>query len=111
VLEIPLEEIPAFNLPNEDGWWERFREWLFPRGYAPLILADEPPELRPCWSLAGGEGPRGLKHSVVWRHGEMVHDPHPSREGLLEVEDFIYLVPLDPALSEIAVPLRPRKGT
>lgn len=24
-------------------------------------------------------------HSVVWKDGKMVHDPHPSNEGLLEV--------------------------
>lgn len=30
-----------------------------------------------------GMSPRGFRHAVVARNGVMVHDPHPTRGGLI----------------------------
>lgn len=46
--------------------------------------------------VAGGPGPRGCDHAVLYRDGSMLHDPHPSRAGLLSVEDVTILIPIDP---------------
>lgn len=42
--------------------------------------------------IAGGPTQRGTNHAVVYDGGAMVHDPHPSRAGLLAITDAI--VPL-----------------
>lgn len=49
--------------------------------------------------LAAGMSPRGFRHSVVWdRIAErMIHDPHPSRAGLLAVDEIDFLMPLAPS--------------
>ena len=45
--------------------------------------------------LAGGS-PRGdYLHAVVARGSEIVHDPHPSRVGLMDHVDVTLIVPLD----------------
>lgn len=43
----------------------------------------------PEYGIAIGPSPRGISHAVVVRHGEMVWDPHPSREGLVDVQQVI----------------------
>lgn len=45
-------------------------------GYSP----DQPEG----WALADGKSPRGHQHVVVVYDGELVHDPHPKGEGLVE---------------------------
>ena len=46
--------------------------------------------------IAGGMCERGGRHSCVYRDGRLAHDPHPSRAGLLSVDTWTLLVPLDP---------------
>lgn len=36
------------------------------------------------------------QHSVVARGTEIIHDPHPSRAGVLSHDDVVVLVPFDP---------------
>jgi len=46
--------------------------------------------------MTAGKSPRGdWLHAVVWDRfaHRMVHDPHPSRDGLISVESFDYLAP------------------
>jgi hypothetical protein len=106
LLEIPLEEAPdLMKLPD---WYVAFEEWLRPRGLYPVgFSCDGEP---PGWALAGlhilsGGSPRGdFLHSVVARGREIVHDPHPSRDGLRSLKDRIVLVPLDPAWPSVVRP-------
>lgn len=35
---------------------------------------------------ASGNSSRGCKHIVLFMNGEMIHDPHPSNEGLLSID-------------------------
>ena len=46
------------------------------------------------YSIADGPSPRGIDHSCVALDGELVHDPHPSRGGLVEVKFYEVLVPV-----------------
>jgi len=34
---------------------------------------------------ASGPSARGVSHIVVYQDGKMIHDPHPSNEGLVKV--------------------------
>jgi hypothetical protein len=45
------------------------------------------------YAIADGDGPRGVRHSVVVLDGQIVHDPHPSRAGLIG-KPIYYYVPL-----------------
>lgn len=46
-------------------------------------------EALPEFGLAIGPSPRGISHAVVVRNGRVAWDPHPSREGLLDVQQVI----------------------
>jgi hypothetical protein len=97
ILEVGLGEVPSFNEPIEDLWWQKFQAWLTARGWA-AVMYDRPiSDLRLCWGIAGGDTSRGIKHAVIFRDGVVEHDPHPSREGLTKFDDYTYLVAIDPA--------------
>lgn len=38
--------------------------------------------------FVSGTSPRGVSHVTIWKNGIMVHDPHPTREGILELKQF-----------------------
>lgn len=96
MFELPLERVPFFMV-HGDKWYSVFAEWLGHRGEYPVCLP-----LRDEWRPTGlyilsGTSPRGsFLHSVVARGHEIVHDPHPSRAGLLSIVDAIMIVRIDP---------------
>jgi len=46
------------------------------------------------FSIATGPGPRGFPHATVAHCGDIVHDPHPSRDGLLKIQDYEVALPI-----------------
>ncbi len=79
IYELPIAAVPHFVQFAQ--WGEALRLWVEGRG-ANLLLwkTDEPQGVD---LLAFGKSPRGtFRHAVVWRDGEMVHDPHPDGTGL-----------------------------
>lgn len=98
VLELELEDVPHFCDGNNSRWLLDLEEWLRPRGLAPIIVqAKGCPALEGVISLGSGPAARGVRHSVVVEGTETVHDPHPDRSGLLETEDYLFFVAVDPA--------------
>jgi len=93
LLGLSIEDVPCFNVPGKN-WLRLFEEWLKPRGLVPLIMWGKGGGIIPdgVHYLAGGKSPRGIPHSVIYYEGEMVHDPHPSRAGLVEISDYTFLV-------------------
>ena len=107
ILEISIDDVPwPTNKDSEDKWvnyWPRVAEFLYSMGYelihftgqiwTPSMMLDKDP-----WSevfyIANGPGPRGVDHSVVMRGSDLIHDPHPSGEGLVEVTSVEFLVPV-----------------
>ena len=86
-----------------------FEEWCLDHGiyqFKMLVNAEGFPRPQSPWGIcvAHGPGPRGLPHGVVWDakwwknqnkdYGEMIHDPHPSGDGLLKVEMWTCFVPM-----------------
>ncbi len=101
LLEIPLSDVPYFmgDGPPDDSfdWFAPFLEWLRARGWwaIPLPVGNgwKPEGL--C--ILSGKSPRGNHdHCVVARGLDIVHDPHPSRDGLMSAVDVVVLVPIDP---------------
>lgn len=90
LLEIPLWMVPPFEDMFGRGhgqWRERSEEWLARMFGMKLVRVEEhvPPAL-PEFYIANGPAARGVHHSVVYRRGELAHDPHPSKGGVLDVE-------------------------
>ncbi|KLI04534.1 MULTISPECIES: hypothetical protein [Mycolicibacterium] len=104
VIGCPIAEVPHFVRDHgDDGWFEATNAWLAARcgetiRYAPV--ETWPPDLstrRPYVILNGGS-PRGeFAHCVVAdaASGDMVHDPHPSREGITSVTGAFALVAVE----------------
>lgn len=97
LLECPIGDVP-YTVGLVD-WWSPIVDWLAERGFAPLHVPAQgfAAGAEDLLCIAGGMGPRGIPHSVLWRRHKVVHDPHPSGGGLVgEPKDFVFLVPLDP---------------
>lgn len=81
MLGLPLESVPDFAT---DGGWELFSEFVESKGYAAVMLPGNH-EFEADY-LASGTTERGTSHMVVMNDGKLVHDPHPSNAGLVEVQ-------------------------
>lgn len=93
ILSLSYEEVPDFE-PGQDQS-ARLDAWLAERSMYRAVLS--------AWSwgswvpggyhiMAGPAVGGALCHAVVGYRGEMVHDPHPSRLGLAEVETWTLIV-------------------
>lgn len=94
LLELPIADVPFFM--GDEQWWSSFNDWLRPRGFYALCVMLPAEAHPPGLNILSGKSPRG-PHAVVAHGIDVIHDPHPSRAGLLTREDVIVLVPLDPA--------------
>lgn len=98
ILELEITDVPNFNEAGED-WFMAMTDWLEGRG---LGVIDAPADettacaLNGYW-IASGPAARGVSHSCVYEGHELVHDPHPDRTGLLEIEHIEVIYQLDPA--------------
>lgn len=100
LLELSIEQVPNFcaDTSGEDTeWFTHVRAWL--RGFRLTAVCmhgpPHPRQLADTFSIVCGSSARGLRHATIWLGSSLVHDPHPSRAGLVEVEDTTVLVPLD----------------
>lgn len=114
LLGLAIEDVPYFmGEPDELGhlWTGRLDAWLEPRGLYALhfdILDRERYDRANLWPkgfyILGGMSPRGA-HAVVAQGKNVVHDPHPNREGLLSVDGFTLILAID--FARVPVPLVP----
>lgn len=105
----PLSTVPHFALYH--SWWDTLRRWSreryttdwafferedYERHAYPAVKAANTPRLMGC-----GKSPRGdfLHAVIVDPLLNLIHDPHPSREGLAGevLEVFVPAVPYWPA--------------
>lgn len=114
-----LLELSLGDLPRNQGeilWWLKDRGWLYVevwRGNLRQLKTDDPPreERDIGWQpllwgdalcILCGPSPRfpGMSHAVVGNTNgyrfTTVHDPHPDRTGLRDVERIGFLVQPDP---------------
>jgi hypothetical protein len=79
ILEVPLRDVPRFSGPRQP-WFSR---WLAGRGLSASIHQSIN-HVPAGYSIAGGPSPRfaGRIHACVALDGVVIHDPHPSRDGL-----------------------------
>lgn len=102
ILELPLKEVPLFHDLNEPYVPQvlRLTSWLRPlglrasEGSMPVIPIEDLFELDAYlpgdFYILCGLSPR-RPHVVVARGGFIVHDPHPSRAGLVNADGFMVI--------------------
>ncbi len=112
ILQLGIEEVPYFMSNDVNGreWITKLATWLVQFGLYPVVVTG----------LASGQlgyvaahlvikgfagvhilqGPtvRGGTHAVVGVGNTIIHDPHPSRAGLVSISERTLLVPYKPHL-------------
>lgn len=92
LLDVSVADVP--NFVASERWWDALVDFLEPRRVFPIILRPTEGNLYipdGVHYIASGQSPRGFRHAVVFRDGAMVHDPHPSKAGLVSKPDIIYV--------------------
>jgi hypothetical protein len=105
LVEVPITDVPNVEvLFDIDGvsWYGVMDAWLRGNGYEivtnnqfkifhddtyGLDDASREVSLQYCndkYYMASGMSPRGIMHVCIYKNGKMVHDPHPTREGIDE---------------------------
>jgi hypothetical protein len=87
LLGLPQDEVPDFTDPDDarsGQFYRNLSDWLRPRGLRLMMVEwrDMPPMLGgPI--IVRGISPREKAHAVLWDDNGLLHDPHPSRAGLI----------------------------
>ena len=92
---MPLDAVPDFNADDPVAFYDDVEAFFLSLGYE-MVRLDGNVALD-ALHLANGPAARGIHHTVVRRGAKVVHDPHPSRAGLDEIDFVIVPVPLDPS--------------
>jgi hypothetical protein len=91
VLDLTIEEVPFF-MGSED-WVSALLLWCEQNG-VDADFSTEFPAPAGDYVIVGGGSPRysSVGHAVVWLDGQLAHDPHPDRTGIVgEPWDWIRL--------------------
>ena len=112
LMELPIEEVPNVEVlfHIEGGYWsEVMMTFLTSKGYE--LYTDDRfkcfhqdfedknfggkdnyegtiNELKDQYYLVSGQSVRGVYHICIFKNGKLIHDPHPTREGLKSMEIF-----------------------
>lgn len=96
MLHLDIDDVPHFLLVEDQGgphWFTNTLDFLAERGLTLSALAlDDIPPGEPY--IACGPAERGVSHVVIYQDGACIHDPHPSRAGLLSVRNAYRLRPV-----------------
>ncbi len=97
LLELELEQVPHFA--EQSDWWESFVDFALTHDFA-VVVTDEP--ILGVLGIMNGMSPRGnFRHSVVAEGAYMEHDPHPDLTGVVDADEWWYLIPRDPVSKTI----------
>lgn len=112
ILEVPITEVPnveVFYHIKDPIWYHIMCQFLESHGWElntdlrfKVFHDDEYgvesnerskwiEECRDKLYFVSGVSDRGVHHITIWKNGEMVHDPHPSRDGITTHTYFEYL--------------------
>lgn len=97
LLDLSLEEVPHFLDAGPEHFYTRIEDFLEARGLEMLRRIDLARYLKldeNVYHQISGPSPRGqgIWHAVVGCNGQIVHDPHPSKAGLLDPEQWQYAI-------------------
>lgn len=97
LLDLPLWMVPPFeDMFARSDWFPRVEDWLERLFHLRLVRTDGH-ELAalPEFYIGSGLSARGVRHSVIYRTGELAHDPHPSGAGVTAVEWTWHMEPVE----------------
>lgn len=108
ILGIPLDRVPHFiefgiaygdsddlaEVSHGNNWWAMMLGFLAGHGLWVVELEKVTDAEREECVLVAGMSPRGVVHQVIYRDGALWHDPHPSRDGVLDVREILAVRPL-----------------
>ena len=99
LFELELAQVPNFMdgdyEPDSTEPFERYVAWCRSFGFT-VVTCDQP--VFDALGIGTGKSPRGdFLHAVVTLGTEVVHDPHPSRAGVVGLLTVDYFMPLNPA--------------
>ena len=91
---VEIEDVPDFYQQAQSLWWDAFCLWMCEHfNVEPVITGHYESIPDPSTPyLIGGKAERGLMHSVIGRNGKVIWDPHPSRAGLIDQQDYTYFI-------------------
>lgn len=98
-LDLNVSDCPQIQLffdvkKPANFWMQTVELWLKHYGYREVAWL---PEFEPInhghvdYYFGVGKSARGVHHIVIYKDGEMVFDPHPSKTGLLNITEWITL--------------------
>lgn len=80
ILDLPIEEVPHFVQLHDQEWQLAMIDWCEERG---IVATWKQGISRDHWPyMVCGPSPRSGRHACVYQSGALLHDPHPSRDGL-----------------------------
>lgn len=93
-LGVELETVPNFveferDTEHSTAWWHAAIGYMAAYGLWAFELANLQEAERGEVVFAAGPSPRGVHHQVLYLEGQLFHDPHPSRAGLIAVTEVI----------------------
>lgn len=93
LLDLPLAAVPHF-VESTGDWVEDVTAFARDHGYSITWhgCRHEPPVVGLAFGFTNRSDER---HAVVYRDGEMVWDPHPSRDGLTSVMTYVDFQPAE----------------
>lgn len=105
LLDLKPDQVPHFledGISDGAAFNRRVNDFLRPRNLAYLPVGDlsdffEPLGITGLHHEISGQTERGTCHACAAVDGVMVHDPHPSRAGLLKVDSYGVFIVLDPS--------------
>jgi hypothetical protein len=111
LLDLPYEDVPYFLEEGAEPWFTVYWRFLKQHGYDFVGTCSNSGEaidfedlVQRCagvngFYMAGGPSPRfNCSHAVIINsRGEIVHDPHPSRAGVLKIDHVDMIRPLTAA--------------
>lgn len=86
LLECELWMVPNFAELRGLSFSDAIHRWSQLICEKAVNVGGHPVEELPEFYIACGQGPRGVDHSCIYSHGQLVHDPHPVGGGLKTVE-------------------------
>lgn len=89
LLDLPLDKVPHF-LESPD-WWVALVTFMRTQGLNIYRLPASAPA--PQFGVAIGPSSRGVTHAIAYCDGAD-WDPHPSRDGLVDVDFFVAIEPI-----------------
>ena len=94
---LTLDCVPHF-VTHGDDWWTLFERWCEERyGFKPVYLLSQE---KSAWAdnvvnIAMGTTSRGNDiHACIYENNDLIHDPHPSRDGLVKTKNIILFTPM-----------------